>query len=89
MATIVWGRAGDIQQVQVGAADIVATLSGMNAAWGWIGGLSGFRHILFNISNPLGKEGFSNIKANLKLLPAVCYIITAAGIVPFRDEKYI
>ncbi|CZR63221.1 uncharacterized protein PAC_13118 [Phialocephala subalpina] len=42
MATVVVSTpfAGSVQQVQVGPADLVATVTAAHAAWGWVGGLS-------------------------------------------------
>jgi hypothetical protein len=86
MLTLVWSTAGSIQQVQVGAADIVATLSGMPDIWGWIGGLSGFRHMLANIPNPFGKTEFQVSELILKVQPATCYSFTSSGVISYRDE---
>lgn len=35
-----------LEQLQIGAADIVATISAAHSAWGWIGGLTGISSIL-------------------------------------------
>jgi hypothetical protein len=86
MVTVVWSTAGSVQQAQVGAANIVETLSGMTDAWGWIGGLSGVLHILANIPNPFGTNGISNLGVNSISLPATCYIIISSGIIPYRDD---
>ena len=38
-----------LQQIQIGAADLVAAHSAATSAWGWVGGFAGIRHILANI----------------------------------------
>jgi hypothetical protein len=89
MVTVAWSTAGSVQQVEVGAADIVATLSGMTDVWGWIGGLSGFPHILANIPIPFGTNGVSNLGVKLKLLQATCYIITSSGNNPMPRRDHV
>ncbi|CAN9363464.1 unnamed protein product [Alternaria alternata] len=39
-------NAGPLQQLQVGAADVVSTLAAAHSAWGWIGGMTGISNIL-------------------------------------------
>lgn len=89
-ATLVWKlpNRGALDQVQVGAADIVATISAANSAWGWIGGLDGIRNVVSNFPRLLGQS--NNTKSlclKLKLQPSVCRIFTSSGIALLVDEQ--
>jgi hypothetical protein len=37
---------GEVQQLQIGAADIVATIAAAHSIWDWVGGLSGISSLL-------------------------------------------
>jgi hypothetical protein len=78
---------GQLQQVQVGPADIIATLSASTSAWGWVGGLAGIRRVLNGIRSPYGCKEIENLGLNLNLLPATCHIITSShGVVYLQDN---
>jgi hypothetical protein len=67
-------------QVNVGVADVVATLSAANSAYGWVNGLEGTRTILSKIQNAFSNKIESlQLDKNLKLLPVECYVLTGAG----------
>ncbi len=78
---------GRLQQAQVGAADVVATLSAAHSAWGWIGGLEGVRNILANIRNPLGQKALADFGIHLRLRPATYNIITSDGVKILHDPE--
>lgn len=46
MTTLIFQPKGALQNIQVGAADIVALLGVAHSAWGWVGSLSGVKNIL-------------------------------------------
>jgi hypothetical protein len=71
---------------QVGPADVVATLSAANSAWGWISGLQGITSILNFLKDSLDKS--KNILKPRKLSPASCQMLTFHGTAEFIDEGF-
>ena len=89
-ATLVWKirNRGSLEQVQVGAADVVATISAANSAWGWIGGLDGIRNVISNFPRLLGQsKSTDSLCLSLKLQPSVCRIFTSSGVALLVDEQ--
>lgn len=78
---------GSLEQVQVGAADIVATLNAAQAAWGWVGGLTGIQRLLSGLRSTIHRDPFESLHLVSKLtLPSRCHILTSKGILYFEDE---
>ncbi|KAL3426623.1 hypothetical protein PVAG01_00132 [Phlyctema vagabunda] len=76
---------GILSAVQVGPAEIVATLTAASSAWGWIGGLSGVRNLFSYVRN---KRAITDIEALVKVMavePITCQVLTSHGIVRFDD----
>lgn len=90
MATLVFrsSTSGSLQQVQVGAADIVATLKAAQSAWGWIGGLASIQRLISGLKETIHKDPFKSLRLSPKLtLPSSrCHILTGIGMFYFEDE---
>ena len=86
MGTLVFKTgSGPVQQVQIGAADIVAASSAATSAWGWVGGFAGIRHILANIPNPFSKSTITKVFRCPEFRPGLCHILTFKGVVHYQD----
>ncbi|KAL8757669.1 MAG: hypothetical protein Q9199_002050 [Rusavskia elegans] len=80
--------AGALQQIQVGASDIVATLAAAHTAWGWLGGLAGVQRLMAALSTVMKKDPFAALKIQSMVIPsATCYMLTSRGMFYFRDES--
>ena len=79
---------GGLQQVQVGAADVVATLNAAQTAWGWVGGLSGIQRLLSGLRNTINKDPFKSLRmrSDLTLPPSCFHILTSSGVLFFEDH---
>ena len=76
---------GSLQQIQIGAADLVAAHSAATSAWGWVGGFAGIRHILANVHNPFSNSTITNVFSCLGFRPSLCQILTFQGVVYLQD----
>ena len=88
-ATLVFKSSGpgSLQQVQVGAADIVSTLAAAHSAWGWLGGLAGVQRFINTLRNVMQQDPFASLRINKILIPsAECHILTSRGMFYFQDE---
>ncbi|OQE14060.1 hypothetical protein PENFLA_c041G02346 [Penicillium flavigenum] len=76
MATLVFTTtAGPLQQVQIGPADVISTLSAAYTAAGWLGGLDGVKYILsryVGLMRPSSNHVLSNRLATL-LGPSISF----------------
>ncbi|KAI1391982.1 uncharacterized protein F4822DRAFT_111469 [Hypoxylon trugodes] len=88
MTTYVWKAPGDgsLQQVQIGAADVIATLSAAATAWGWIGGLDGIKGVLQNFPRLRDATDLKKLGVNLQLKDATCNIITMSGVFTMQNS---
>ncbi len=77
---------GALQQLQIRPADVVATISMAQSAWGWVGGLTGVRHVLNVIRGSFAEEAAKNLATDIRLGPAVYHIFTSAGCTIAQDE---
>jgi hypothetical protein len=81
--TLVFGTAaGALLQTQISRADIIATISGAQTAWGWIGGLDDFKNILSVIHGSFAGRNVSKLVRNLGLSPTAIRILTPDGSIP-------
>ena len=79
---------GALQQIQVGASDIVATLAAAHTAWGWLGGLVGVQRLIATLRNVMKKDPFATLKINSIMIPsATCHMLTSRGMFYFRDDS--
>jgi hypothetical protein len=87
MTTYVWQtpRNEDLIQVQVGAADIVATLAAASTAWGWIGGLDGIKAVFSNFPRIRGMTNLRDLGVELKMQDSICHVITSDGVIFLQD----
>ena len=88
-ATLVFRRSGNgsLQQVQVGAADIVSTLAAAHTAWGWLGGLNSVHRFLSTVRNVMRRDPFGSLRINKMLIPSsTCHILTSRGMFLFQNE---
>ncbi|KAH7319323.1 hypothetical protein BKA65DRAFT_514315 [Rhexocercosporidium sp. MPI-PUGE-AT-0058] len=69
--------------IQIGPADIVATLSAGNSAWGWIGGLQGISSISQFLKDPFAKRKDIFQPRNLSM--ESCQMLTFHGSAQFPD----
>lgn len=83
MATLVFKVPGgnSLQQIQVGPADIAATLSAAHSAWGWVGGMSGVRDVLSHLRNPFASQTIELMFENPGFSPQQCGMFTFGGMV--------
>lgn len=92
MTTVVFGAktGGVVQQVHVGAADIVALVSAAHSAWGWIGGLDGMKGMLDKAKAIIGythsKHAVSSL-ASLNIPKASYHIFTSSGLIFCQDGQ--
>ena len=87
--TLVFKRLGPgtLQQVQVGAADIVATLAAAHTAFGWLGGLVGVQRFFETLKTVMRRDPFGSLKINKIVIPSSkCHILTSRGMFYFQDE---
>ena len=78
---------GSLQQVQIGAADIVSTLAAAHTAWGWLGGLVGVQRFLTTVRNVLQRDPFGSLRINQMFIPSSrCHVLTSRGMFYFQDE---
>jgi len=79
MTTLVFKPAseGMVQQVQVGAADVIALCSAATSAWGWIGGLNSVRALLERL-NVAVRPTVGTVVLNLP--PSQYCILTSRGV---------
>ena len=88
-ATLVFRRSGpgSLQQVQIGAADIVSTLAAAHTAWGWLGGLVGVQRFLNTVRNVMQRDPFGSLRINKMFIPSsTCHVLTSRGMFYFQDE---
>lgn len=71
---------GTVQQVQVGPADIVATVSAGYSLWGWIGGLNGIGSILRLGSNAAEQRRIGELYEVVDPGLAACRILGQTGL---------
>jgi hypothetical protein len=73
-ATLVWKlpNRGALDQVQVGAADIVATISAANSARDWISGLDDIRNVVSNFPRLLGQSNNTKSLLPQTQIAAIC-----------------
>jgi hypothetical protein len=89
MTTLVFQPGSGLQNVQVGAADIVSLLSVARSAWGWIGGLDGVKSILDTTRAVFGIHSTKVPVLNLQLPRANYHIVTYRGLIPRPlDDTY-
>jgi hypothetical protein len=79
--------AGALLQTQVNRADVIATISAARSAWGWMGGLEGFKDILSHIHGSLAGTNVLKLARNLKLKPTTFHILTTDGSIPCSIEN--
>ncbi|KAJ4376241.1 hypothetical protein N0V83_001524 [Neocucurbitaria cava] len=72
---------GPLQQIQIGAADIVATVSAAHSAWGWIGGLTGISNLLGLCKDASELEKLGKLFKHIEPDPGTCRIIGQNGLV--------
>lgn len=87
--TLVWraSTSGALQQVQVGASDLVATFGAAQSAWGWLGGLAGVRRLLNTLKTGLQQDPFSSLHLNSINIPAsVCHMLTTNGMLFLQED---
>ena len=78
---------GLLQQIQLGAADIVATLGAAQSAWGWVGGLAGVARVLSFLKNDLQRDPFRSLRLKEFIIPSArCHILTTGGMLYFDDN---
>lgn len=78
---------GSLQQVQIGAADIVATLAAAHTAWGWLGGLLGVQRFLGTVKTVMQRDPFGSLKINKMIIPSSrCHVLTSRGMFYFQDD---
>src|SRR5271168_2292596 len=78
---------GPLQQVQVGPADVAATISIAHSVWGWVGGLDTVRSILDSIQGAFSDKTAQKLAAQIPIGPAVYHIFTRSGPVPLSDDN--
>jgi len=89
MTTLVFQPGNGLQNVQVGAADIVSLLSVARSAWGWIGGLDGVKSILDSTRTVFGIHSTKVPVLDLHLPRANYHVITYRGLIPRPlDDAY-
>jgi len=89
MTTLVFRPGNGLQNVQVGAADIVSLLSVAHSAWGWIGGLDGVKSILDTTGTVFGIRSTKVPVLKLQLPRPNYHIITYHGLIPRPlDDAY-
>ncbi|KAL8949162.1 MAG: hypothetical protein Q9222_004711 [Ikaeria aurantiellina] len=80
--------AGALQQIQVGASDIVATLAAAHTAWGWLGGLVGVQRLLATLRTVMKKDPFAALRIKSIIIPsATCHMLTSRGMFYFQDDS--
>lgn len=79
--TVVFSQpAVQVQQIQVGAADIVATIAAAYSAWGWAGGLSGITSILGLSQRKRERDQIDRIFKDIRLDRPTCHILGQNGL---------
>ena len=79
-------KSGSLTQIQVGSADVVATVAAANSAWGWMGGLVGVKEILKACRQfSTGKKEAKSF-GDPKLSHLSCQILTYDGIANIHNE---
>lgn len=72
---------GSLQQIQLGPADLVASIAAAHSAWGWIGGITGIQNLLKISHNPSEEKRLQQLFKEIELAPASCVILTQNGLV--------
>jgi hypothetical protein len=72
---------GALQQVQVGPADLVATVTAAHSAWGWIGGLSGIANLLGYSKDKTEVSDLNRLFDHVDLDSSTCRILGQQGLV--------
>jgi hypothetical protein len=90
MTTLVFrsSNSGNLEQIQVGAADIVATLNAAQSAWGWVGGLTGIQRLISGLKETVRQDPFKTLRLNPQaaLAASRCHILTGNGMFYFEDH---
>ncbi|CAO2650786.1 Nn.00g020780.m01.CDS01 [Neocucurbitaria sp. VM-36] len=81
-AVIKVSDSGSLQQIQIGAADIVATLAAAHSAWGWIGGLTGISSILRLCQRKDDLDRMREVFQYIEPDHASCQVLGQHGLVP-------
>jgi hypothetical protein len=85
MTTVVFRPGGEIQNLQVGAADIVALLGAAHSAWGWLGALTGVKNILDRAREYVGATRQSDFELSLPIPNGKYFIVTSRGPTSWED----
>lgn len=88
MTTYVWKvpKGGALEEVQVGAADVVAAVAAANTAWGWVGGFEGIKNVLSKFPRLRDVKDLGTFGVKLQMQPSSCRIITSSGVMVFQDS---
>ncbi|KAL5320415.1 hypothetical protein ACEPPN_011217 [Leptodophora sp. 'Broadleaf-Isolate-01'] len=89
MATLVLASRnnGTLQQVQIGPADLVATVAAAHAAWGWLGGLRGILRILNMSVKSSEKQNLRQIFEAFEPTVHSCRILGQHGLESFKPPE--
>ena len=71
---------GSLQQIQVGPADLVATVTAAHSAWGWIGGITGIQSLLKFCNDSSEQKRLQQLFKEIELAPASCLILAQNGL---------
>lgn len=84
--------AGSLQQIQINAAEVVATLAAAHSAWGWIGGLRGIASVLRLCQRRDDSDRMNKLFQQVELDSASCHILCQYGVATLalndREEPF-